>query len=249
MSLPLRAIALHKAYRRPALCGVSLEVMPGELAVVIGSNGAGKTTLIRILATLLRPDRGEAWVAGHPLTAGPTVRRHIGVVIEPERSLFWRLDARQNLDIFGRGYGLRGRELRRRIETRLEQVGLTEVAHRPVGHLSAGQRTLLALARALLPQPPVLLLDEPTRGLDAAATHRLVDLLRDHLATTPEAGILLATHQPEAVAALSSRVLVLRDGYPIGQGTPAALLATAGLPTGPTAADELRRLYLHMVGA
>ena len=253
MSPPIRIVALHKTYRRPglqpALCGVSAEVMAGELAVVIGSNGAGKTTLIKILATLIRPDRGEAWVAGHPLTAGPAVRRHIGVVIEPERSLFWRLDARQNLDIFGRGYGLRGRELRRRIATRLEQVGLAEVAHLPVGQLSAGQRTLLALARALLPQPKVLLLDEPTRSLDAAATHRFGELLRDHLTTTPEAGVLLATHQPETVAALCSRLLVLRHGHLVGQGTPSAWLAAAGLPAGPTAADELRRLYIHMVGA
>ncbi len=248
MSVPIRVTALHKSYHRPALCGVSFEVMPGELAVVIGSNGAGKTTLIKILATLIRPDQGEAWIAGHPLWTGPTVRRYLGVVTETERSLFWRLDARQNLDIFGRGYGLRGQELRRRIATRLEQVGLAEVAHLPVGRLTTGQRTLLALARALLPCPPVLLLDEPTRSLDAAATHRLLDLLRDHLATMPDAGILLATHQPDVVASLCSRLLVLREGHAIAQGAPATLLADAGLPAEEAIAEGLRRLYVRMVG-
>ncbi|MCS7038482.1 MAG: ABC transporter ATP-binding protein [Anaerolineae bacterium] len=252
MSPPIRIVNLHKTYRRsdrrPALCGVSAEVMAGELAVLMGPNGAGKTTLIKILATLIRPDQGEVWVAGHPLAAGATVRRHLGVVTEAERSLFWRLDARQNLDVFGRGYGLRGRELRRRIEIGLEAVGLTGVAHLPVGKLSAGQRTLLALARALLPQPTVLLLDEPTRSLDVAANRRFVDLLRDYLAMTPEAAVLIATHQPEAVAALCRRLLVLREGHAVAQDAPAALLAAAGLPAGPSAAEDLRRLYVHWVG-
>lgn len=249
---PIRIVNLHKTYRRPglrpALCGVSAEVMAGELAVVMGPNGAGKTTLIKILATLIQPDRGEVWVAGYPLRAGPTVRRRIGVVTEAERSLFWRLNAHQNLDVFGRGYGLRGRELRRRSEALVEQVGLAEVAHLPVGQLSAGQRTLLALARALLPQPTVLLLDEPTRSLDATATHRFVALLADYLAVTPDAAALIATHQPETVATLCRRLLILREGYPVAQGAPAALLAAAGLPAGSSAAEDLRRLYAHWIG-
>lgn len=249
---PIRIVNLHKTYRRPglrpALRGVSAEVMAGELAVVVGPNGAGKTTLIKILATLIRPDRGEVWVAGHPITADATVRRYLGVVAEAERSLFWRLNAYQNLDVFGRGYGLRGRELRRRSEALVEQVGLAEVAHLPVGQLSAGQRTLLALARAFLPQPRVLLLDEPTRNLDAAAVRRLGDLLRDYLSANPDAAVLIATHQPETVATLCRRVLVLREGRPVAQGTPAALLAAAGLPAGSSEAEDLRRLYVHWVG-
>jgi ABC-2 type transport system ATP-binding protein len=97
-------------------------------------------------------------------------------------------------------------------------------------------------------EPKLLLLDEPTRSLDAAATQRFVALLADYLAVTPDAAVLIATHQPENVAALCRRLLVLREGYPVAQGAPTALLAAAGLPAGDSAAENLRRLYTHMVG-
>lgn len=247
MNAAIRIRGLHKRYPHGqiALHPFDLDIAAGEIVVLLGPNGAGKSTLFKILATLIHPDGGEAWVAGHPLTAARHVRRHIGVVSEPDRSFFWRLDARQNLEFFARGYGLAAELRDQRIASLLELAQLTPYARRPVGQLSSGQRGRLALARALLHRPPVLLLDEPTRSLDPGAAAEFLTHLQHYRQEMPQASVLLATHRLDAIAPACARALVLRSGHLVADGAPAALMQAAGLPTSPSAAETLARIYTH----
>ena len=243
---------LYKTYpSRPplqALHPLSLRVQTGEIVVVLGPNGAGKTTLFKILATLVRPTGGKAWLAGHPLRESIAVRRRIGMVSEPDRSFFWRLDARQNLRFFASGYGLRPGDGERRIDELLTLLELTDLATKPVGQLSSGQRGRLALARALLHRPPILLLDEPTRSLDPTAAADFLALLRRYLAETPGASVMLSTHRLGAVAPFCQRILILRQGRLCADGSVETLLRSNNLPVADSAADNLAQLYDALVG-
>uniref|UniRef100_A0A7V6A1V8 ABC transporter ATP-binding protein n=1 Tax=Desulfobacca acetoxidans TaxID=60893 RepID=A0A7V6A1V8_9BACT len=167
---------------RVALDQLSLAIRPGEIFGLLGPNGAGKTTLLKILATLIIPTSGKAWVNGHELSAAPAVRDSLTSVISDERSFYWRLTGHQNLEFFGTLHRLDPAALRVRISEVLHLVGLEHAAHQPVGSCSSGKKQRLALARALLPQKPVLLLDEPTKGLDPVATRRIHRLLKEELA-------------------------------------------------------------------
>ncbi|WP_218184399.1 ABC transporter ATP-binding protein [Aeropyrum camini] len=150
-----------------ALDGVDLRVARGTLFSLLGPNGAGKTTLVKILSTLLIPDRGWARVSGFDVVeeAGE-VRRRIGVVLGGERALYWRLSGWDNLWFFSQLYGIPPREARRRVRELLELVGLEEWAHVRVENYSKGMKQRLHIARGLINDPEVLLLDEPTIGLD-----------------------------------------------------------------------------------
>ena len=217
--------------------------------VLLGPNGAGKTTLFKILATLIQPDSGQAWVAGHPLTDALAVRRHIGMVADPDRSFFWRLNARQNLEFFASAYGLSSAQRSQRISEVLATLNLASLAGRPVGQLSSGQRGRLALARALVHRPLVLLLDEPTRSLDPTAAAHFHALLQQYLADNPAAAILLSTHRFDTVAAHCRRVLFLTEGCIRADGSPADLLAGIEANAGVSAAEDLARLYDHFTTA
>ncbi|HEY52135.1 MAG TPA: ABC transporter ATP-binding protein [Caldilineae bacterium] len=252
MSAAILTEDLYKTYpgQPPlqALHPLSLRIQTGEIVVVLGPNGAGKTTLFKILATLVQPTGGEAWLAGLPLRESIAVRRRIGMVSEPDRSFFWRLNARQNLQFFASGYGLRPGDDVRRINELLELLELTELAGKPVGQLSSGQRGRLALARALLHRPPILLLDEPTRSLDPTAATDFLTLLRRYLAETPGASVMLSTHRLGAVAPFCQRVLILRQGRLCADGAPDELLRSNNLPVTDSAADNLAQIYEALVG-
>jgi len=170
---------LSKALRgRPILSDVDLCVPPGTVAVVEGSNGAGKTTLVRILATVVSPDSGQAWVGGHDVCARSLdVRRSIGVSFANERSLYWRITGFENLELFGRIAGLSKRTIADRSVALLEGLHLADIARGQVARMSTGQRQRLMVARALLTDPAVLLLDEPFRGLDDEGLHALTGLV------------------------------------------------------------------------
>lgn len=231
-----------------ALHPLSLRVQTGEIVVVLGPNGAGKTTLFKILATLVQPTGGKAWLAGHPLSDSIAVRRHIGMVSEPDRSFFWRLNARQNLRFFASGYGLRAEDGARRIDELLDLLELTDLAAKPVGQLSSGQRGRLALARALLHRPPILLLDEPTRSLDPTAAADFLTLLRRYLAETPGASVMLSTHRLGAVAPFCQRILILQQGRLCADGSIDGLFRSNNLPITDSAADNLAQIYESFVG-
>jgi ABC-type multidrug transport system ATPase subunit len=211
--LGIEVAGLSKGFGRvPALDGVSMTVPLGGITALVGRNGAGKSTLIRILATAVRPDGGRASVCGHDVADDDAaVRRHIGLTLGEDRSFFWRLSGWQNLEFFGRLYGVRGRVLRQRVAHVIESVELTPVADRRVDRYSTGMRSRLGLARALLGDPTVLLLDEPTRSLDPAAASSVRVLLRRLLAGGGRCA-LLATHDLGEAVALADQIVVLRSG-------------------------------------
>jgi ABC-2 type transport system ATP-binding protein len=205
-----------------AVDGVDLQVNQGEVFGILGPNGAGKTTTMRMLATLLEPTSGTATVLGHDLVHGARdIRRRLGAVLSGERSLYWKLTARENLEYFAALYHVPPDEARGRITTILEQVHLTDRADDYVEKYSTGMRQRLVLARALLPAPPLLLLDEPTVGLDPQASRDLrerVLALRDEGRT-----ILLTTHYMEEADQLCDRIAIIDHGRVVALDTPDGL--------------------------
>jgi ABC-2 type transport system ATP-binding protein len=195
-----------------ALDRVGFEIEAGEIVVMIGVNGAGKSTLLRILGTRVLPDEGAAWVAGFDVLREPRqARRRTGVVLSDERSWYWRLSGRANLEFFARLSELSRAQAQERAEQLLEVVQLTDAADRRVDGYSSGMRSRLSLARALLLAPPVLLLDEPSRALDPAVSRELRQTV---VSLTRESGcaVLWVTHDLHEAAELAERVIVLDAG-------------------------------------
>ncbi|MHB8682282.1 MAG: ABC transporter ATP-binding protein [Acidimicrobiales bacterium] len=195
-----------------ALDRVTVAVPPGEVVAVMGHNGAGKSTLIRILATSVVPDDGRVWIGGVDAVASPEqARRHVGLVQGEDRSHFWRLDGRQNLEFFAAMHGMTRRRARAAADEALEAVGLTDVAQRRVDRYSTGMRSRLGIARALLGTPSVLLLDEPTRSLDPGSTVAIRELVC-RVAAERRVAVLIATHDLHEAAAMASEVVILSQG-------------------------------------
>ncbi len=203
------AVSIVKRFGgRTALAGVDLSVAAGEYVALMGPNGAGKTTLLRILALLSRPTSGRVSIGGlDPRRQGDAVRRQIGY-LSHRTMLYGDLSARQNLTFYARLYGLP--DARRRLETLIERVGLGGRSDDLVRTYSRGMQQRLAIARALLHDPRLLLLDEPHTGLDAAAGALLDDLLEE----SRRAGctLLMATHDARRAEALCDRIVVLERG-------------------------------------
>lgn len=227
---PVPLARLKSLFRRTlkppveALSDVNLEVREGEIFGLIGPNGAGKTTLTKIIATLVQPTSGEVSVRGcDSVRAAERVRALIGLATAEERSFYWRLTATQNLLFFARLYGMTERHARRRIAELLSLLELEETARRRFGELSTGNKQRLAVARALLPDPPVLLLDEPTRSLDPLAAARLRNILSQLVRTNPRVSILLTSHNLGEVEELCDRVAVIGRGRIRAVDTPANL--------------------------
>jgi len=208
----------------PAVADVSLEVHAGEFVGLLGPNGAGKTTLLKILATLIVPDRGTATVVGHDVVRDAArVRRVIAPVLANERSLYWRLTARENLELFASLLRLAPSETGARVSDALEVVGLTDTGAKMVGQFSAGMMQRLLVGRALLGHPRVLLLDEPTRSLDPTGARAFRSFLREELAGRRGCGVLVATHRSEEAFDLCDRVVVMHRGRVVATGSATAL--------------------------
>lgn len=219
---------LRRKPRKPpftALQGVDLTVERGELFGLLGPNGAGKTTLVKILSTLLLPTEGEAVVAGLDVRKDANgIRKRVGVVLGGDRALYWRLTARENLWYFSQLYDMPGALARRRIEEVLAQVDLVERGDDRVENYSKGMKQRLHIARGLLTDPEILLLDEPTIGLDPHAARSLRALVRK-LVDEHQRTVVLTTHYLYEADELSDRVGVLHKGRIIALGTPEALKA------------------------
>lgn len=203
-----------------ALKTISFEIGDGEIFGLIGRNGAGKTTLTKIIATLVQPTSGRVSVKNFDSVNDEVkVRSLVGLATAEERSFYWRLTTEQNLLFFARLYGLKDSDAKHRIGEIFEQLDLNDLRKRRFSELSTGNKQRLAIARAILPQPPILLLDEPTRSLDPLAAQTM----RDLILSFKDASILLTSHNLNEVETLCQRVAVISKGEIRAVDTPANL--------------------------
>jgi len=208
----------------PALRGISFEVEPGQVFGILGPNGAGKTTLIKILTSLISPTSGTARVFGHDVAVGgPEVLSKVGLVVSDERSFYWRLTVRQNLRFFATLNDFERGPREARIAELLGVLGCEEYADRPFRNLSTGIRQRVAVARALLMDPPLLLMDEPTSSMDPRAARELREWLRQQLVEGSGKSILLVTHDPLEAEFLCDEVAILSEGRFVHRASVAAM--------------------------
>lgn len=215
----LVASPFKPAPRVRALDGVDLHVKTGEIFGLLGPNGAGKTTLVKILSCLVLPDRGRALIDGVDVRHENKVKPRLGLVHSDERSFYWRLSGRDNLKFFARLYDVPSARIKSRIDELLAKVDLVEAADRAFSGYSSGMKQRLAIARALLHDPPILLMDEPTRSLDPAACLSLRAFIRDELKGRDGKTILLATHNLREAETLCDRIAILVAGSVRQTGT------------------------------
>lgn len=219
----LRSI-LRPVPRRQVLHDITLDVQRGELFGLLGPNGAGKSTLLKLLATLTTPDRGRMTIDGIDVARDPiAAKRRIGMCTGDERSFYFRLSARQNLEFFGALVGLGGATLKRRIKECAELVDLTDALDRRFGGFSSGMRVRLTVARALLADPPLLFLDEPTRAVDPVHAQELRGLIRNNLVQGAGKTVVLATNLLDEAWELCDRVAVVNHGRIVALGPPREL--------------------------
>ncbi len=199
---------------------ISLSIMPGELFGLLGQNGAGKTTLIRMLCTALLPSEGEARVGGYDVVREARhVRERIGLVSGEERSFYWRLTGRQNLEFFAALYHVPNAQVAQRVNDLLYRVGLAEQADQPFRTYSSGMRQKLGIARGLLNRPQVLFMDEPTRSLDPISAQTMRRFIADYIIGELGCTVILATHSMAEAEELCSRLALIQSGRVVAQGT------------------------------
>ncbi len=190
----------------------TLSIDAGNRIAVLGPNGAGKTTLLKLISGLLLPTSGTVEVCGHNTARHNTkARASVGMVMNEERSFFWRLTGRQNLQFFGTLDNLLGADRDEKIAHLLDLVGLTQAADKPVSGYSSGMKQRLAMARGLLSDPQILIMDEPTRTLDPIACDEMVELILNRLSDATKI-LLIATHRLEEAERLCNRLLAIRSG-------------------------------------
>ena len=228
MSEPiLIAQDLRKSFGdREAVKGISLQVARGEVFGLLGPNGSGKTTTISMLTALLEPSSGKITVNGLDLkTHTNQVKAQMGLVPQ-EMALYMTLSARQNLMFFGRIYGLRGKELRQRVDEALRMIGLIERADDPVSAYSGGMKRRVNIAAGLLHKPQILFLDEPTVGVDPQSRNAIFE----NVEALNRAGmtVIYTTHYMEEAQRLCHRVAIVDEGRIIALDTPAALIRSLG---------------------
>jgi ABC-2 type transport system ATP-binding protein len=204
-----------------AVDSVDLSVQPGEVVALLGPNGAGKTTTIRMLASLLAPTSGSARVAGYDVRRNPDeVRARLGLLTE-HHGLYTRMRSEEYLDFFGGAYRLPRDVLRQRSSRLLEQFGLAEDRRRRLGEYSKGMRQKLALVRALLHDPPVLLLDEPTSAMDPSSAFQVRARIRQ--LRQESRAIIVCTHNLKEAEMLADQIAIIRGGRVVATGTAASL--------------------------
>ena len=219
-----RSLLSGRVRRVRALDGVSFSVERGEIMGLLGPNGAGKTTLLKILATLIVPDGGIVSVLGLDGAGdGKRIRERVGFVNTNARSFYWRLSGRDNLAFFGKLYNLSGKTLARRLDYLFDLVGMEEKSDARLGTYSSGERQRLAIARALLGDPQILLMDEATSNLDPICSRELLEFIKTELSGRQKKTILWCTHNLAEAEQLCDRVTILHRGRVIGCEVPAGL--------------------------
>jgi sodium transport system ATP-binding protein len=232
---------LHKSFGDvKAVRGVSFEARDGEITGLLGPNGAGKTTTLRMLYSLLPPDRGEILIDGlNPTRDAMEIKRTLGVVPD-NRGLYSRLTARENISYYGELHGLSRQRMAQRISELVETLDMADFIDRRTEGFSQGQRVKVAIARAVIHQPQTVLLDEPSNGLDVMSTRALRDYIRGLRAEGRS--VVLSTHIMQEVAALCDRIVIIARGEVAADGSPAELLARSGC-------DSLEDAFVRLIGS
>ncbi len=224
---------LTKTFRRPdgsevqAVKGVELEIHKGEIFSLLGPNGAGKTTTISMMSGLLEPTQGDALIGGHSISKQPLQAKRLIGVVPQDIALYPSLNARQNLEFFGKMYDLRGNDLSGRVEEVLSFIGLTDRQKDKVDTFSGGMKRRLNVGVGLLHRPELVFMDEPTVGIDPQSRRRILDTvkqLRDEQGMT----VLYTTHLMEEAQELSDRVGIIDHGEVIALGTQGDLIQQVG---------------------
>ncbi len=243
LSFAIQTFALTKLYphqrslldvaagRRPgettALKDVTLDVEEGEVFGLLGPNGSGKTTFLKLLSTILAPTSGTARIFGHDIVESDrSVRALVSLVTGEERSLYWRLTGRQNLEFFAHLYAANGLEIKHKVDELLDLFDLRDVDGVMVGEYSTGMKQRLAVARGLINGPKLLFLDEPTRGLDPVAAHALLAGVKERAVDYFANTVILTTHIMREVEQLCRRIAVLNRGTVAYEGTVEGLRAS-----------------------
>jgi len=196
-----------------ALENVNIQVKKGEIFGLLGPNGAGKTTLIKILCTLVLPSEGSAYVNGYDVTMdGKQIRRTIGYVISDERSFFWRLTGRQNLKFFARLNNIPAKQVDQRIMKVVELTGLKDDVNKTFQDYSTGMKQKLAVARGMLTDPQILLLDEPTKSLDPVSAHNVKKFIKEVIIGEEKKTVIIATNNMQEAEELCNRIAIINKG-------------------------------------
>jgi ABC-2 type transport system ATP-binding protein len=228
--IAIQVTNLHRAFGEiKAVQGVSFDVQSGEIFGLLGPNGAGKTTTISMLATLLRPDEGDAFVMGHSIRRDPMAVKSVLGVVPQEIALYEDLSARENLTFWGKMYGLRGAGLRQRVNEVLELIGLSDRANGRVGTFSGGMKRRVNIGVALLHKPEVIYMDEPTAGIDPQSRRNILD----SVVTLKNQGmtVLYTTHYMEEAQGLCNHIAIMDHGRVMACGTHEELVRLVGEQT------------------
>ena len=233
-------VKVYPGAAAPAVNGLGFSVHPGEIFGLLGPNGAGKTTAISIICTLLRQTSGKVVICSQDTTLNPSGVRGLFGLAPQDIALYPSLSARENLNYFGRLYGLRGNQLDNRVEACLSLVGLLENADMRTDAFSGGMKRRANLAAAILHTPQLLILDEPTVGIDAQSRNMILENLKK----LRDAGmtIIYTTHYMEEAEQICDRVAVMDKGNIIALGTPRELIG------GTPGCKNLEEVFLHLTG-
>lgn len=236
----ISTINLSKKFEdKTALDSLTLDVKKGELFGLLGPNGAGKTTTISILCGLIKPTSGTAQISGYDVLKDPQkVKEQIGVCIQ-ETAIYPYLNGKENLELFGRLYGMSPKAIRERSNLLLTKVGLSEDAKRLTSKYSGGMKRRLSLALALIHDPEIAFLDEPTVAMDPQSRHAVWDFIKEQKAKGKT--IILTTHYMEEAEELCDRVGIIDHGRLIALGTPKELVAKSGV-------RNLEELFIQLTG-
>jgi ABC-type multidrug transport system, ATPase component len=218
---------LHKSFgRNPAVQGVRFTVHAGEIFSLLGPNGAGKTTTISMLSGLSEPDDGDAYIMGHSIRQESKAARVVLGVVPQEIALYMDLSARENLDFWGKMYGLRGSVLHQRVNETLEIIGLTDRQKDRVGTFSGGMKRRVNIGVALLHKPQIVIMDEPTVGIDPQSRRHILDAVKE--LNRQGMTVLYTTHYMEEAQELSDHIAIMDQGKLIACGTHAELIRLVG---------------------
>jgi len=241
---------LGKRKRFAAVNKVSIKVKQGEIFGILGPNGAGKTTLLKLLAALILPSSGEALVNGyHTVTQEKMVRSSIGVINSEERSFYWRLSGRRNLEFFARLYNLNSKEIKRKIEEIAQLFGVQDILDTRFGEYSSGTKQKIAIMRGLLHNPKILIMDEPTQGLDPVSIHSLRLIIKEKIVREQDKTVILATQRLEEAKELCHRVAIIDKGLIRFCGTIPDFKIITGYNEALTQPSSLERLFIKFINS